>query len=291
MRLGVITDGISHDLDRALDVMLAHGLREAELQYVDGVEVGDLDGPAVRRARASLRDREVVVSCVSRHLFAGMTMADSAPGDALHRRHMDALARCIETARELDCPLVRIMTGRKEQILWGSHGAERWNVATGAWDAQLALLAPAVELARAEGTTLVVETGNGTMVNSCRTAKRLIDELDAKDVLRVLWDPANACWAHELAWPDGLACLAGGYLGHVHVKDVLVDVPGATLEVRPLGEGQLGPLLPAIAAALREDGYAGSISFESVYHPGDGDFEAGFRLNANRFRALFGDPG
>ena len=29
------------------------------------------------------------------------------------------------------------------------------------------------------------------------------DDLDAKDTLKVLWDPANNCWCHELAWPDG----------------------------------------------------------------------------------------
>ena len=31
-----------------------------------------------------------------------------------------------------------------------------------------------------------------------------------------------------------------------------------------------------MAEALHRDNYEGVISFESVYHPGDGDFEAGF---------------
>ena len=201
---------------------------------------------------------------------------------------MDALKRCIEMAHELDCRTVRIMTGKKEMILWGSHGAEQWNVAKGAWDAQVPLIAPAVELARSEGVTLVVETGNGTMVNSCYTARRLIDDLDAKDALKVLWDPANNCWAHELAYPDGYDEMRDGYLGHVHIKDVQADTPRATLEVRPMGEGQLAPQFAAIAAALRVDGYDGAISYESVYHPGDGDFEAGFRQNIGRFKDLFG---
>ena len=72
------------------------------------------------------------------------------------------------------------MTPRKEQILWGRNGAEKWNVAHGAWDAMLPLIAPAVDLARSENVTLVVETGNGTMVNSNYTARKLIDDLDAK---------------------------------------------------------------------------------------------------------------
>jgi len=134
----------------------------------------------------------------------------------------------------------------------------------------------------------VVETGNGTMVNSSYTARRLIDDLDAKDTLKVLWDPANNCWCHERAWPDGYDELRGGYLGHVHIKDVQVDTPRATLEVRAMGEGQLAPMFAPIAAALRADGYGGVISLESVYHPGNGDFEAGFRRCIGPFKEIFG---
>lgn len=288
MKLGVITDGISRDLDHALAVMTEFGLDQAELQFIDDKEVGDLDGVERARVAALIEKHGKTVSCISRHIFAGMAMASSRPGDDLHTKHMDALKRCIEMAHELDCRTVRIMTGKKEMILWGSHGAEQWNVAKGAWDVQVPLIAPAVDLARAEGITLVVETGNGTMVNSCYTARRLIDDLDAKDTLKVLWDPANNCWAHERAYPDGYEEMRGGYLGHVHIKDVQADTPRATLEVRPMGEGQLAPQFAAIAAALRADGYEGAISYESVYHPGDGDFEAGFRQNIGRFRSLFG---
>lgn len=287
MKLGVICDGISRDLAHTLDVMAEFGIAYAELQFVWDAEVGDHSPQQVREIDAMLRARGVPVCCLSRHVFAGMTK-DNVPGDALHLGHMEALKRVIGMAQVLDCPLVRIMTPRKEQILWGSHGAETWNVAHGAWDAMLPLIAPAVDLARSEGVTLVVETGNGTLVNSAWTARRLIDELHAKDVLKVLWDPANACWCHETCHPDGYEVLKDGYIGHIHIKDVQVDTPKATLEVRPMGQGQLAGQYPPLAEALRTDGYAGVVSFESVYHPGDGDFEAGFRQNAGLFRALFG---
>ncbi|WP_299293902.1 sugar phosphate isomerase/epimerase family protein [uncultured Tateyamaria sp.] len=288
MKLGVITDGISRDLTHAVDVMDEFGLDYAELQFVGDTEVGDHSAGEIREIDALLRDRGKPVSCLSRHIFAGTTSANRA-GDALHTQHMDALKRVIDMAHVVGSPLVRIMTQKKEQILWGSHGAEKWNVAHGAWDTMAPMIAPAVELARAEGITLVVETGNGTMVNSNYTARRLIDELDARDALKVLWDPANNCWCHELAYPDGYEEVRGGYLGHVHVKDVQVDTPRAMLEVRELGQGQLGPLFAPMADALRADGYDGVISFESVYHPGNGDFEAGFRACVDRFKAIFGD--
>lgn len=287
MKLGVICDGISRDLKHAVDVMDEFDLEYAELQFVGDTEVGDHSKQEIAEIDALLRDRGKPVSCLSRHIFAGMTAANR-PGDDLHSKHMDALKRVIEMAHVVGSPLVRIMTQRKEQILWGLGGAEKWNVAHGVWDTMPPMIAPAVELAKSEGVVLVVETGNGTLVNSNYTARKLIDDLDAKETLKVLWDAANNCWCHELAYPDGYEEVRDGYLGHVHIKDVLVDTPRATLEVRRMGEGQLADLFQPMADALRADAYDGVISFESVYHPGNGSFEDGFRLCIDHFKTLFG---
>lgn len=287
MKLGVICDGISRDLAQAVDVMDEFSLEYAELQFVGDTEVGDNSAAEIKEIDTLLRDRGKLVSCLSRHIFAGMTVAN-VPGDELHTKHMDALKRVIDMAHVVGSPLVRIMTPKKEQILWGLNGAEKWNVAHGAWDKILPLIAPACDVARNAGVKLVVETGNGTMVNSNYTGRKLIDDLDAKDVLQVLWDPANNCWCHEQAFPAGYEEVKDGYLGHIHIKDVQVDTPRATLEVRRMGEGQLAGQFQPMADALRADGYEGVISFESVYHPGNGNFEDGFRLCIDRFKALFG---
>lgn len=287
MKLGVICDGISRDLAHALTVMNEFDLEYAELQFVGDKEVGDHTAQEIAHIKNLLQRHGKPVSCLSRHIFAGMTSANK-PGDKLHTSHMDALKRVIEMAHEVGSPLVRIMTSKKEQILWGNNGAEKWNVAHGAWDTLPPLIAPAVELAKKEGVTLVVETGNGTMVNSNYTARRLIDELDAKESLKVLWDPANNCWCHELAYPDGYEEVRDGYLGHVHIKDVQVDTPRATLTVKKMGEGQLADLFQPLADAMRNDSYDGVVSFESVYHPGNGDFERGFRECVDSFKRIFG---
>ena len=202
---------------------------------------------------------------------------------------MDYLKRVIDLAHELKCPKVRIMNPKKETIIWGENGAEIWNVAKGAWDATLALIAPAVDLARSEGIELVVETGNGLMTNSNYMARKLIDDLDAKDTLKVLWDPANCLWCHETAYPDAYNEVRDGYLGHVHIKDAVADTPRSTLKVREIGHGQLGELFQPMADAMRADNYDGVISLECVYHPGNGDFEAGFRKCIGKFRSIFGE--
>ena len=286
MKLGIICDGISRDLSYAVNVMDEFELEYAELQFVGDTEVGDHSAQEIKEIDLLLRDRGKPVSCLSRHIFAGMTTANLA-GDDLHTKHMDALKRVIDMAHVVDSPLVRIMTPKKEQILWGSNGAEKWNVANGAWEKLLPLIAPACDLARDSGVTLVVETGNGTMVNSNYTGRKMIDDLNAKDVLKILWDPANNCWCHEQAFPDGYEEIKTGYLGHVHIKDVHVDTPRATLEIRRIGEGQLANQFKQMASAMRGDGYEGVISFESVYHPGNGNFEDGFRQCVGLFKTLF----
>ncbi|MEZ5670567.1 MAG: sugar phosphate isomerase/epimerase, partial [Alphaproteobacteria bacterium] len=93
---------------------------------------------------------------------------------------------------------------------------------------------------------------------------------------------------HERAWPDGYQALRGGAIGHIHIKDVWADTARSWLEVRPMGQGMLAEAFAPIAAALRAEGYAGAISYESVYHPGNGVFEDGFRQCIGTFLALFG---
>ncbi len=286
-KLGVITDGISRDPEYALRVAAEAGLDYAEFQYVWDKEIGDLDAGEIRRLKELVERNGLKVSCISRHIFSGNVTMATKTSDPVYQQNLDALKRCIATAKELGSPLVRIFSGRKETILFGRNGADHWNVAKGAWDALCPLIEPAVRLAEEERVMLVVETGNGTMINSCWTARKLLDEINS-DYLKVLWDPANNCWAHERAYPDGYELIRGKYLGHIHIKDIFVDTPKATLEVRNIGEGLLADQFWPMAKALKADGYDGVISYESVYRPDGGTFEDGFHAAIGRFKTIFG---
>lgn len=285
-QLGIITDGISREFEHALDVMREHGLRHAELQYVWDKEVGDLSDSQIGRVQDLVRQYGIKVCCVSRHNFAGMGVGSTEVGDAAHSQHMDALRRCIAEARALECELVRIMSFRKEMILFGSGGAEAWNVSTGAWDKAKVLLAPAVDLAEREGVTLAVETGNNAIVTSGWLGRRLVEEMGSER-LRVLWDPGNSLYCAEPAYPDGYEALRG-CLGHIHIKDVRVDIPKATVDQCRFGTGQMAPFLQDIAEALERDRYSGVVSLESVHRPAVGSFEDGFRASFPEFRRIFG---
>ena len=287
-RLGVISDGISRDLGHALRVAREAGLDEVELQFVGEREVGDFDEDETRRVVGLVREAGMPVSCVSRHVFGGLLVRETEPGGDEHRAHLDKLASCIDLAHRLDCEVVRIMSGRREMILFGENGADQWNVAHGAWAGLKALVLPAVEIAEREGVTLVVETGNGGTICSATTGRRLVDEIGSER-LKVLWDPANCMFASEPPAPLGIEALGDGdALGHLHVKDVVADMPAAHLRVCELGTGQLASSLAPMAEWLARTGYTGAISLEAVYRPDGGTFEDGFHACVGRFREIFG---
>lgn len=190
-------------------------------------------------------------------------------------------------AKTLNCPLVRVMSFRKEMILFGSHGAEIWNVSRGTWDKLVKLMKVPVRIAEEAGVTLVVETGNNGMINSAYLGRKLIDELDMNH-LKVLWDSCNCLYSNEPVYPDGYESLKAGYIGHIHLKDALVDISKATIRCTALGEGHMAPYLEPLAKALKRDAYGGVVSLESIYRLDGGSFEDGFRTSVNVIKQLFG---
>ncbi len=286
-RLGIVTSNISQEIEYALGVMKELGVKFAELQYMWDKEVGDLDDAQVARVQSLVVQHAVEVCCVSRHIFAGLLVGKTEVGDQNHNREMTALRRCIDMAKALNCGLVRIMSFRKEMILFGSGGAEVWNTTKGAWDKLKLLLKPAVELAEDQGITLLVETGNNGMVSSSFLARKLVDELGSKR-LKVLWDPANSLYSNEPAYPDGYEVLRGGYLGHIHLKDCRVDIPKATVDQCRFGDGQMAKFFEDIARALTRDGYQGVVALEGVYRPEGKTFEDGLRASIGEFMRVFG---
>ena len=285
-KLGVITDGISREFEHALTVMNETGLKYAELQYLWDKEVGDLNDAEITKAQSLIKAYEMQVSCISRHNFAGMLVGDTEVGDENYNRHMDGLQRCIDMALELDTNVVRIMSFRREMILFGSMGADHWVTSTGAWDKLLKLLELPVKLAEEKNINLVLETGNNAMVPSAWLGKKLINDIGS-DRLRILWDPANSLYANEPTYPDGWEALKDGYIGHFHIKDAKVNMAHAHVEFCEMGKGDMAPYLEPLANEMRLNNYNGYISLESVYRPEGGSFEDGYRASLPKFKELF----
>jgi sugar phosphate isomerase/epimerase len=290
-KLSVISDGISEDLATALSVSSPAGVPFVELQSVWGKPVGELSAPEVREVKRLTSDAGAEVCCLShKNLFGALPVLSTAVGDDAHERHMDTMRRVLDIARETGARSVRIMCFRKESVLFGSNGAENAVVTRGAWARFVELMRPPVDLAEREGVQLVVENSTKGMVTSAFLARKLVDEIGSP-ALKVLWDPCNALYFNEQPFPDGYNCLRGGYLGHMHIKDSLADIPRARIDFTALGKGAMRPYLPLLAHALRAEGYNGFVSLESIYRTESGDPEESFRASVDALKRTFGDGG
>jgi sugar phosphate isomerase/epimerase len=287
MKLGVITDGISTDLEYALTVMNETGLEYAELQFVWDKEIGDQTAEEIRKIKDLVAQYQVRVPCITRHNFVGLPIMTTEIEDEAYQKHMEGLKRCIWIAKELGTEMVRIMSGRKEMIIFGYNGAERWVASSGAWGKLLKLMEEPVRLAEEEGITLAVETGNNAMITSGWLGKKLVEDLRSKN-LKIIWDIPNTLYCTDIPYPDAYEEIKD-YIGHIHIKDCRANIARATVRFCPLGEGDMAPYLEDIAGALNRDGYQGVISLESVYRPDNGTFEDGFRECLPTFKRLFGD--
>ena len=290
MKLGVITDGISdginRDLEHAFQVMTEAELPYAELQFVWDKEIGDQTPAEIQKIKELIGRYKLQVSCITRHNFSGLSVMTTTPEDEAYQKHLEGFKRCLGIAKELGTNLVRTMSYRKEMILFGYNGADKWVTSQGAWDKLLKLMEIPVRLAEDAGITLVVETGNNAMITSGFLARKFIDDLGSKH-MKLMWDPANSLYCKDIPYPDAYEQIKD-CLGHVHIKDCKVDIARATVRFCPLGEGHMAPYLDDIAAALKRDKYQGIVSLESVYRPDNGIFEDGFRKSLPTFKRLFG---
>lgn len=286
-KLAFISDSISHDLQEAVKIAAREGLRHVELQTVWQKPLSELTDEEVARIKRITSDAGISVCCLSqKNLFGAMPVGTTEIGDDEYSRQLAALDRLIQIGEELGTSLLRIMCFRKEMVLFGEDGAENAVVTKGAWDKFVQLMAPPVKIAESRGVTLAVENSTKGMVTSAYLGRKLIDEIGSKS-LRFLWDPCNAFYFNETSYPDGYDCLRGGYLAHLHIKDGIADIPKAHVRFVPLGQGQFGAHLDAVAAALKADGYDGYASMESLYRPASGGgAEAGFLASVGAAKAF-----
>ncbi len=287
MKLGVITDGIDRDLEHSLMVMNETGLDYAELQFVWDKEIGDQTPEEIQKIKELINKYNVKVPCITRHNFVGMLVMATELEDETYQKHFDGLKRCIKIAKELGTNMVRVMSFRKEMIIFGHNGAEKWVASTGSWDKLLKLMEAPIKLAEDENITLAVETGNNAMITSGWLGRKLIDDLGTKN-LKLIWDIPNTLYCTEIPYPDAYEEIKD-YLGHIHIKDCKSNISRATVNFCPLGKGDMAPYLEDIAIALKKDKYQGVVSLESVYRPDNGTFEDGFRECLPMFKKLFGE--
>jgi sugar phosphate isomerase/epimerase len=244
VRLCVLTDEISQDLDEALAVCASHGYPAIEVRSVWDTPPHEL----------TLRQCEEIAArataCgVSIAGFASAVFKTELPDGSAKLQACEAmLARAIEQCAALGTGLLRIFSFLRTE-------APDVPAAAAAIDAVLGRV-------RTDGVTLGLETGTRTNTPTAGLAQRLLVTLGRPEV-GLVWDPGNTVFSGfgDGAQLGGLAELRSEDLVHVHVKDPL----GRSGYVE-LGRGSLP--WPAILAALAARGYTGHVSLETHWRPG-----------------------
>lgn len=270
MKLSVITDEISQDFEHALDVMAEYGVKGAELRGLWSVNIADLSRADVERAQRSLRNHGMSVTCLATPVFkCDLDLEVASVEGPMHLarartmgEQMELLRRCAGLAHEFGTDLIRVFAfWRKGEL---SPAVEARIV-----DA----FHEPVKIAEREGVTLVLENEHACLIGTGAETSRILSEVHSPRV-RACWDPGNAFFAGERAYPDGYEAVRP-YMAHVHVKDAVIDADGVTPRWCVIGEGKIG--YDAHFHALRRDGYGGWVSLETHYIPDGGTAEDGSR--------------
>jgi sugar phosphate isomerase/epimerase len=161
IRPAVITDEITQEFERALDVMLEYGVRSAELRGLWGKNVLDLDEAERRRAREALDRREMTVCSIASPFMKCRLRPDGEASEGpLHLatergrdEQMAVLERSIELCRFFGTDLVRGFAFWKQ----GELSEMVWQ------EIEDAFRAPAA-LAEREGIVLGIENEHACML-------------------------------------------------------------------------------------------------------------------------------
>jgi len=288
VKVAVVTDEVSADLESALELAAQWNLRAVELRGVGEGRV-PLVSPYWRRRIVDLvRAWELEVVALSPGLFK-IPLPEPIPDAhrvlrwqdaeevsrvarqeellALHRGAL--LDQTIELAQQLGARLVVAFSFLKP------HGASFAQCP----DAVVALLREAAERVHRAGLQLALENEHVCWADTGQHAAELTHRVD-HPALGINWDPANAFFAEETPYPDGYRAVASRVL-HVHFKDAVRRPEGHVYAV----EGEID--WPGQIRALARDGYGGHVSVETHCVPKIASAAAGLV----RLRTLLAEAG
>jgi len=273
--LAVFTDDIDQDLDRALDVAQQLGVRWVEIRSAWGKNLVDQPETAIVAVRNAIQARGLRVRCVPAPLLkctlrgAGEASREQFfAQDRDSSQQMELLRKAIHIARLFDTSLIRCFS------FWRIPGE-----LAAIWDELLEQFRQPIHLAEHEGVTLVLENDFECNLGTGADTARFIAAVDSPH-LRVLWDPGNAHFVGEEAYPAGYGHVRG-LIDHVHVKDAVRDPATKSCRWVSLGSGEVDLL--GQLQALRADGYTDVVTLENHYTPAGGTKEDGVRES---FRGL-----
>jgi L-ribulose-5-phosphate 3-epimerase len=246
----VITDTISQDLDRVIEVCHEFGLDGLELRTVWGKALHDLSDGEARRLKAMADDAGLKVLALAVPLFKCQIGDPEA-----YATQINNLRRYAELCHVWDCGIIRSMTFYRtvppEEV----------------WQQLLDAFVEPLQIVEEHDLLLAVENEPFQLLPTAAHAERLYRDLNHPRALAA-WDVGNEGYCGEVPFPDAWERVKPWVI-HVHIKDVVKDatVAGGAVCV-PIGEGDIIDF-PGQFRALIEMGYEGACSLETFWRPSE----------------------
>lgn len=269
---GVCTDEVHDDLETALRVARELGMRQVELQEFWGTPVTRLSDDELARTRDLLDRYEMTVSGIGT-LFLKPVLLGQAPRgrvaqDAAFQRDLELLRASIRVAQRLGAPMVRTFSFRRDDMVGLGNPSPLLPAGGAIPDEILEKIVEGIRLAAREaadaGLILGLENVRSCWANGGVNAGRILRAVD-HPAFKAIWDPGNdyvSCGEHFSAGYEAVK----PFICHVHVKDARIRDRATGLTAwEAVGAGEVDYV--GQFAALRRDGYAGTLSLETHWHP------------------------
>jgi len=263
-KLGIITDEITQDLDKALDFIASYSLSYCELRELWGKNIMNLSHSDLERAQQIIEKHHLQVSEIASPLFKynlpEMPAQPSEKRDIFMATFTD---QDTESLLEESFQIARLMGTRKIRVFtyWRVEDPEK------AYPHVREHLTKAAAVAAENKMTLLLENEPSCNVGTGKELGRLVRDINSP-ALRAMWDPANAVVLNEVPYPDGYKHVRGLF-PHLHVKDVKRDPATGKTRWLPMGSGEVD--WRGQFQALLRDGYQGTMSLETHYRRPDGN--------------------
>jgi L-ribulose-5-phosphate 3-epimerase len=256
--LSVITDEITHDFGRALEVSAKEfGLGFVEVRELWGKNIMKLDSKEIAEARRLLERYRVRVSSIASPIFKVdwpdapiskySPKRDEFHADYTFAQQGELLERGLELGRVFNTTNLRIFD------FWRLDDQAPYREAI---DRKLI---DAAGLAGKSGITLLLENEHACNTATGAEAARTLAAVQSR-YFKLNWDPGNAAARGEVPFPDGYALLPKARIGYMHCKDIIRKPDGKT-EWMAMGRGIID--YAGQFRALKRDGYHGTLSLET----------------------------
>ena len=257
-KLSVITDEISQDLGHALEIANKEfGLSYVELRGLWKKNIINLDENETGEVRRLLQKFDLQVTDIASPLFKtdwpGAPSSKYSPkapqfgADYSFAQQGEVLERSIAIAKALGTERVRCFD------FWRLDDPKPFREAM---DSKLR--DTAVQVAPKK-ITLLLENEFACNTATGAEAARTLQAVQSPN-FKLNWDPGNAAYRGEIAFPDGFAKIPKERMGHMHCKDVARKADG-TFEWAAMGRGIIDYV--GQFRALVQAGYSGTMSLET----------------------------